>query len=176
MIAAVVIGATMMVSGTAIDAGSGAGRSFLMLNDQAIEFVGGAPVLGYWRVEYPRNAQNQSIQMVDGVEFLFGKQFWKMIAENDATYSAKREVRVDSGGRLFFHDKPVELGMAVGYLDTVLRWRGWIVAVGTAADKRQATIKGPIRYLLWFDERTLKGGHRQIETVGTPPPLRIYTK
>jgi hypothetical protein len=36
-------------------------------------------------------------------------------------------------------------------------------------------IKGPIWYLFWFGEKSLKGSYRQVSTVGELP-LRIYSK
>ena len=62
----------------------------------------------------------------------------------ETTFVLKRDGRLHRG-------KPVELGLGVGRLDSVLRWREWIVAVGTAADKTRSTIKGPIWYLFWFE-------------------------
>jgi len=167
-------GAPMIVAGTAADAGVEANRAFLMLNNNSIEFIDGVAALR--RCEHRWDAKEQRpIEVVDGVEFLIDKQFWKMIDENDAAQSARKDVRVEKDGRLFYRDKPVELGLGVGRLDSVLRWREWIVAVGTAADKTRSTIKGPIWYLFWFGKTSLKGSYRQVSDVGAPP-LRIYSK
>jgi hypothetical protein len=147
-----------------------------MLNDQSVEFVDGAPVLGYWPTGHRWDAQVQrSIEIVDGIEFPIDRQFWKMVEENDAKNSAASDVRVDKDGRLFYRGKPVELGLAVARLNYVLRWRDWIVAVGTSADRKRSTIKGPIKYLFWFGPSSLKGSYRQVSDV-TAPPLRIYSK
>jgi hypothetical protein len=173
LLVGIILGAAVMMSGAA-DAGMEANRAFLMLNDHSIEFIDGVPALR--RCEHRWDAKEQrSIQVVDGVEFLLDKQFWKMIDENDAAKSARKDVRVGKDGRLFYHDKPVELGLGVGRLDSVLRWQGWIVAVGTAADKTRSTIKGPIWYLFWFGENSLKGSYREVDTTSAPP-LRIYSK
>lgn len=170
------VGAAMMMSATVVDAGVEANRSFLMLNDQSVEFVDGAPVLGYWPTGHRWDAKEQrSIEIVDGIEFPMGRQFWKMVEENDAKNSAASDVRVDEQGHLFYRAKPVELGLAVRHLVYVLRWRDWIVAVGSAADKTRSTIKGPIWYLFWFGKTTLKGSYRQVSD-GSALPLRIYTK
>jgi hypothetical protein len=122
-----------------------------------------------------RGGQSVVIEIVDSIEFPIGRQFWKMVEENDAKNSAASEVRVDEQGHLFYRAKPVELGLAVGHLVYVLRWRDWIVAVGSAADKTRSTIKGPIWYLFWFGKTTLKGSYRQVSDV-VALPLRIYTK
>jgi hypothetical protein len=166
----------MMMSGTAADGGVDANRSFLMLNDQSVEFVDGAPVLGYWRTGHRWNAKEQRlIEIVDGVEFPMDRQFWKMVKENDAKYSAAADVRIEKDGRLLYRGKPVEAGLTVGRLVYVLRWRDWIVAVGSAADPKRSTIKGPIWYLLWFGDKSLKGSYRQVSD-GSVIPLRIYSK
>jgi hypothetical protein len=117
----------------------------------------------------------RSIDIVDGVEFSVGKQFWRMIEANDAKYSAAADVRLDKDGHVFYRGKAVELGLAVGHFSYLLRWHGWIVAVGSAADPKRSTIKGPICYLFWFSESDLKGSYRQV-SAGTMPPLRIYSR
>lgn len=176
MVGIIAIGAALMMSGTPVDGGVASNRMFLMLNDQSIEFVNGAPVIGYWHTEHRWNAvERRSNTLVDGVEFVTNKLFWKMIDENAARYSASSDVRIEADGRLFYHDKPVDVGLGVGRFVYVLHWHEWIVAVGTAADKERATIKGPISYLFWFGEKSLKGSYRQVTTV-SPPPLRIYSK
>jgi hypothetical protein len=175
MICGILIGTTLMSGGT-VDSGVAEGRSFLMLNDQSIEFVDGTPVLGHWATAHRWDAtKRQSIEIVDGAEFVIDKQFWKMVRENGARHAASSEVRLERDGRLFYRGKPVDLGLRVGHLESVLRWRNWIVAVGTAADPTRSTIKGPIWYLFWFDERSLKGSYREVSTV-VAPPLRIYSK
>jgi hypothetical protein len=176
MVAIIAIGAALMMSGTPVDAGVESKRMFLMLNDQSIEFVNGAPVIGYWHTEHRWNAaERRDIDVVDGVEFVINKQFWKIVNENAARYSASSEVRIEADGRLFYRDKPVDVGLGVGRFVYVLHWHEWIVAVGTAADKTRSTIKGPISYLFWFEEKSLKGSYRQVKTVNLPP-LRIYSK
>jgi hypothetical protein len=164
-----------MTSGGTTDGGAQAKRAFLVLDDQPIEFVGGAPVLGYLRAERRWNAKDaRTIQVIDGVEFVVDKKFWEMVKRNDDRNSAKSEIHVDKEGRLLCRNKPVEVGMRVGALGSVLRWHEWIVAIGTASDPTQATIKGPLWYLLWFSEKNLKGSHRHVVTVGMPL-LRIYS-
>jgi len=164
----------MMMAGTPADAGVEANRAFLMLSNHSVEFIDGVPALR--RCEHRWDAKEQrTIEIVDGVEFLDDQQFWKMIKENDAAKSARKDVRVERDGRLFYLGKPVELGLGVGRLDSVLRWHYWIVAVGTAADKTRSTIKGPIWYLFWFGQKSLNGSYRQVSDVGAPP-LRIYSK
>ena len=176
MVAIIAIGAALMMSGTPVDSGVESKRSFLMLNDQSIEFINGAPVLGYWQSGHRWDAATRrSSDLVDGVEFVMNKPFWKMVDENTARYSASAEVRLEADGRVFYHDKPVDVGMGVGRFVYVLHWHEWIVAVGTAADKTRSTIKGPVSYLFWFEEKSLKGSYRQVTTV-SPPPLRIYSK
>jgi hypothetical protein len=166
----------MMISCDAADAAAQGSRSFLMLNDQSVEFVEGAPVLGYWPTTRRWDAkEKRSIEIVDGVEFVSDKQFWKTVKENDARNSVKSEIRIEENGRLYYRGKPVELGLGVGRIEYALRWRDWIVAVGTAADPSRSTIKGPIWYLFWFGEKSLRGSHRQISTV-VALPLRIYSK
>jgi hypothetical protein len=166
----------MMVSEGVTDAAGERKQSFLMLNDQSIEFVDGAPVLGYWVTTRRWDAKAQkAIQMVDGIAFAMDKKFWEMIDATNRKHSVKSEVRVQKDGRLYYRGKPVELGLEVGRLDSVLRWHDWIVAVGTAADTTRSTIKGPIWYLFWFGEKDLKGSYRQVSTVGAPP-LRIFSK
>jgi hypothetical protein len=163
-------------SETAADAFVGPVRSFLMLNDKAIEFVDGAPVLGYWRTVHRWDAKNlKDIEVVDGIEFPMGRPFWRMVEENDAKYSAASDVRIGTEGRLFYRGKPVELGFAVGRLSYVMRWRDWIVAEGTSADETRATLKGPIAYLFWFGTTSLKGSYRELDFV-EKGPLRIYSK
>jgi len=176
MIATILVGAAMMMSGRAEGSGAETKRSFLMLNDQSVEFVDGAPVLGHWRVQHRWDEkEKRESEVVDGVEFVMGKDFWTMVKDNGAKNSAMSDVRVEKDGRLFYRGKLVELGLGVGHLDSVLRWNDWIVAVGTAADKSRSTIKGPIWYLYWFSEKILKGSYRQVDTLGAPP-LRIYSK
>ena len=179
MLARILVGVTITMSGAAADSRADAKRSFLMLNDQSIEFVNGAPVLGHWRVSHRWDEkENRPIEVVDGVEFVTDKQFWKMISENIARHSARSEVRLEKDGRLFYRDKPVELGLRVRSLDSVLRWHNWIVAVGFSDDpppRPTMTIKGPVSFLFWFDEKTLKGSYRQLLS-GVTPPLRIYSK
>jgi hypothetical protein len=151
-------------------------RSFLMLNDQSIDFVDGVPVLGRWPVVYRWDAKEQrSIETVDGIDFVIGKKFWKMVAENTATKSAKSEVRLEKDGRLLYKDNSVDLGLGVRYVDSALRWRDWIVAVGTSTDATRSTIKGAIWYLFWFNAKNLKGSFLQASAVGVPP-LRIYSE
>ncbi len=173
----------------AADAGTEGKRSFLILNDQTIDFVDGAPVLE--RIGHRWDAKEQrSIEIVHGVEFVIDRPFWQMVKENGARRSATSDVRLEKDGRLSYRDTPVELDLRVGHLDSVLRWHDWIVAVGTAADKSRSTIKGPIGYLLWFSEKDLKGSYRQIsrrrgrcrshlqqvETKGPPQKSRRPTK
>src|SRR5580692_1734527 len=106
MLVTIFIGATIMMSGTTTEARAESKRMFLMLNDQSIEFSGGVPVLGYWRVGHRWEAKEQlSIDIVDGVEFVIDKQFWKMVKENGAINSAKAQVRVEGDGRLFYRDR-----------------------------------------------------------------------
>ncbi len=170
---AILLGAAVMMSGTA-DAGVAANRAFLMLSNHSVEFIDGVPALR--RCGHRWDAKEQrAVEVVDGVEFLDDQKFWKMIKENDAAKSARSDVRVERDGRLFYRGKPVELGLGVGLLDSVLRWQGWIVAVGTAADKTRSTIKGPIWYLFWFGESSLKGSYREVSQASAPP-LRIYSK
>ena len=165
MLLTILIGAAMLTSGTAADAGTEGKRSFLILNDQTIDFVDGAPVLE--RIGHRWDAKEQrSIEIVHGVEFVVDRQFWKMVKENGARGSATSDVRLEKDGRLSYRDTPVELDLRVGHLDSVLRWHDWIVAVGTAADKSRSTIKGPIGYLFWFSEKDLKGSYRQIRRQG----------
>lgn len=151
-------------------------RSFLMLNDQSIDFVAGAPVLGRWPVVYRWDAKEQrSIETVDGIDFVIGRKFWTMVAENNAANSAKSDVKIAKDGRLLYKDNPVDLGLGVRYLDSALRWREWIVAVGTSTDAARSTIKGPIWYPFWFNAKNLKGSFLQAPGVGLPP-LRIYSE
>ena len=107
-------------------------------------------------------------------EINLGRDHGKMIKENERRSSAKSDVRIEKDGRLFLRDKVVDVGMRVGTLGPVLRWHDWIVALGTSADPAQRTIKGSFWYLLWFGEKSLKGSHRQVVTVGMPL-LRIYS-
>jgi hypothetical protein len=173
MLSIVFVGAAMMMSETT-PAGASAEHSFLVLNDQSITFQGAVPVFA--PVGHRWDAKEQrTIEIIDGTEFAVDKRFWKMVKDNEAERSAKAEVRVGGDGHLFYRDKAVDLGLGVGRLDSVLRWHGWIVAVGTAADKSLSTIKGPVWYLFWFGEKDLKGSYRQISTTG-PLPLRIYSK
>ena len=176
MVAIIAIGAALMMSGTPVDSGVESKRSFLMLNDQSIEFINGAPVLGYWQSGHRWDAATRrSSDLVDGVEFVMNKEFWKMVKENAASHSASSEVRIEADGHVFYHGKPVDVGLGVGHLEYVLHWHDWIVAVGSAADRTRSTIKGPIWYLFWFEEKSLKGSYRQVTTT-SPPPLRIYSK
>jgi len=166
-------GVAIMMSGSATDAGAKAKRAFLMLDEQSVEFVDGAPVVGTWHIER-RRGEKHPTEVIDGVEFVVDKEFWKMIKANEGRNSAKSDVRVEKDGRFFFRDKVVDVGMRVGALGPVLRWHDWIVALGTSADPAQGTIKGSFWYLLWFSEKSLKGSHRQVVTVGMPL-LRIYS-
>jgi hypothetical protein len=176
MIIQVIVGMAIMTSASTEKFGSESGRSFLMLNDQAIEFVDGAPVVGYWPVLHRWNEkEKRESEIIDGVEFVIGREFWNMVKDNAAKNSARSEVRVEKDGSLYYHGQPVALELGVGHLESVLRWHDWIVAVGTAADTTRATIKGPIVYLVWFSGKNLRGSYRQI-TSGVAPPLRIYGK
>lgn len=158
------------------ESGARSKRSFLMLNDQSIDFVDGVPVLGRWPVVHRWDAKEQrSIETVDGIDFVMGKKFWKMVEENTATNSAKSDVRIEKDGRLLYKGNPVDLGLGVRHLDSALRWRDWIVAVGTSTDAARSTIKGPIWYLFWFNAKNLKGSFLQAPGVGMPP-LRIYSE
>lgn len=151
-------------------------RSFLMLSDQSVDFVDGAAVLGRCPVVHRWDAKEQrSIETVDGTDFVMGENIWKMVKENTATNSVRAEVRIENDGRLLYKDKPVELGLGVRYVDSALRWRDWIVAVGTSTDAARSTIKGPIWYLLWFNEKSLKGSFLNPLAIGMPP-LRIYSE
>jgi len=151
-------------------------RSFLMLNDKSIGFVDGVPVLGRWPVVHRWDATEQrSIETVDGIDFVTGKNFWRMVEENATKNSVQSAVRVGRDGRLLYKDKPVDLGLGVRHVDSALRWRDWIVAVGTSTDPARSTIKGPIWYLLWFNEKNLKGSFLNPFAIDEPP-LRIYTE
>ena len=175
MVTKVVVAAAIFMSASAVKSSDTSERSFLVLSDQTVDFVGGVPVLGKRPIVRSWDAvQQRSIESIDGVEFMHGERFWKMIHENAAKNSVKCKVRVDRGGRVFYEGKPVSIGMEVGNLDSPLRWRDWIVGVGTAAGA-PGTIKGPFSYFFWFDLKHLKGSYTQVGS-GTTPSLRIYSK
>jgi hypothetical protein len=174
MLGTLLVGAAIAMSGSTTDAGAQATRAFLMLDGRSVEFVDGAPVVGTWQIER-RRGDKHPVEVIDGVQFVVDKEFWKMIKENELRRSAKADVRIEEDGRLVFRDKAVDIGMRIGALGPVLRWHDWIVALGTSADPAQETIKGSFWYLLWFGEKSLRGSHRRVVTVGMPV-LRIYTK
>jgi hypothetical protein len=66
------------------------------------------------------------------------------------------------------------------FVHKALRWNGSVVGVATIIgdaqrpDLKAATIKGPVWYVVWFSETTLKGSFRRVD--GGMPTLRIYSR
>lgn len=175
MVTKMVVVAAMLMSASDVESSDKCNRSFLVLNDRTVDFLEGAPVLGRWPIVRSWDALEQrSIESIDQIEFMHGDAFWKMIHENAAKHSAKAKVRVDRGGHLFYEEKPVSIGMAVGSIHSPLHWQDWVVSVGTAAGA-PGTIKGPYVYLFWFNIHHLKGSYLKVSN-GTTPTLRIYSK
>src|SRR5688572_24064316 len=100
MIAAILIGVTMMMAEVPSDCGKAAERSFLMLNDRSVEIVDGAAVIGHWPVLREWDPlKGTSVHVVDGQRFVIDKEFWRMVEENGAKHSAKADVAIDAKGK-----------------------------------------------------------------------------
>ena len=156
-------------------------RMFLVLNDGLLEIVDAKNVRASERSYRWDSETRRSIELIDGVEFWPGRDFWRMVRENEATYNAKAQLEVTKKNELLYQGKPVDVGIGVRHLMTALHWKEWVVAVGSVVEPKPTgskeqwnRIKGSW-YLIWFDTKSLMGSHQFLEHAG-PPTLRIYTK
>jgi hypothetical protein len=154
-------------------------RSFLVLNNETVDVVGGKfgpakwPLVERWDPKVPVHA-------IDGLEFPVDRAFWQMVEKNDAKFDARPEVKVGGDGQVTFRGKSVDVGIRIRGVHKALHWNGSVVGIATIIgdarrpDVEETTILGPVWYVVWFSETTLKGSFRRVAT--GMPTLRIYSR
>jgi hypothetical protein len=160
---AVGIGILAVANGTS--APSSTPRLFLVLGESSLDIVDGRAEIG--RIPIKRKwdpIKKRDVETVNDAEFVIDKAFWQMVDRNSSKYGARDEVRITNAHELLYHDKEVDIGAGVRYLDSALHWGDWVVGVGSVVkplsrEERQASIKGGPWYLIWFNTKTLAGSH-----------------